>query len=159
MELTQKLRKPTLALHSNLGERLIKCLSHLSGSDCRTDGKLKLVESTFSFLLVFSSAFDPQFQRRSNCFSRGSIQGWWAFSHLEWRHGISFSVIKGLSEALLAAPVQVPTSLPPSPSSGVKAKMGAGIEDNWWGHLSLRTSEVIPRLPSQQTRCVWARQR
>ena len=106
------------------------CDDQIAGTSGRLKSNSQLFESTFSFLLLFQP-FMCSFSVQAIVLPRGSIPGWRrAFSRLESRHGISFSVIKGLSRALYA-PVQVPTSLPaPSPSSGVKAKMEAGIENN-----------------------------
>ena len=74
------------------------------------------------------------------------IFSWRAFSrHLELRHGVSFSVIKGLFRGFVRAPVQVPTSLPTISSSRAKAKIAADVcgDENLCRCLCRRTSRVI----------------
>ena len=61
------------------------------------------------------------------------------------RHGVSFSVIKGLFRGFVRAPVQVPTSLPTITSSRAKAKIAADVcgDENLCRCLCRRTSRVI----------------
>ena len=58
------------------------------------------------------------------------------------RHGISFSVIKGLFRGFVRAPVQVPTSLPTITSSRAKAKIAVDV---WGGEfMSMSLSSDKP---------------
>ena len=70
------------------------------------------------------------------------IFSWRAFSrHLELRHGISFSVIKGLFRGFVRAPVQVPTSLPTITSSQAKAKIAADVWRREFMSMSLSSDK------------------